>query len=131
MKMSRILVTLFGAALLLGSTVLAGDSNKSTVSIAEKVSVEGKTVAPGIYKVQWDGTGPTVQVTLLQGKRTVATFSAQITEQAAKNAVDAYGSSAQPDGSRTLTAIYVGGKHTVLQVEQTAASQQSSAQNAK
>ena len=131
MKISRMLGTLSGAALLLASTVLAADLNKGTLNVSEKVNVEGKTIDPGTYKVEWNGTGPTVQVTILHGKQTVATFPAQLTEQDSKNAVDAYGSEAEADGSRQLTAIYIGGKHTVLQLEPSAASQQSSTQNAK
>ncbi|MGC2767209.1 MAG: hypothetical protein WB607_16995 [Candidatus Acidiferrum sp.] len=131
MKISRMLGTLSGAALLLASTVLAADLNKGTLNVSEKVNVEGKTIDPGTYKVEWNGTGPTVQVTILHGKQTVATFPAQLTEQANKNAVDAYGSATEADGSKQLTAIYIGGKHTVLQLEPSAASQQSSTQNAK
>jgi hypothetical protein len=131
MKISRMLGTLSCAALLLASTVLAADLNKGTLNVSEKVNVEGKTIDPGTYKVEWNGTGPTVQVTILHGKQTVATFPAQLTEQANKNAVDAYGSATEADGSKQLTAIYIGGKHTVLQLEQSAASQQSSTQNAK
>jgi hypothetical protein len=123
--------SLSGAALLLASTVLAADLNKGTLNVSEKVNVEGKTIDPGTYKVEWNGTGPTVQVTILHGKQTVATFPAQLTEQANKNAVDAYGSATEADGSKQLTAIYIGGKHTVLQLEPSAASQQSSTQNAK
>jgi hypothetical protein len=131
MKISRMLGTLSGAALLLASTVLAAALNKGTLNVSEKVNVEGKTIDPGTYKVEWNGTGPTVQVTILHGKQTVATFPAQLTEQANKNAVDAYGSATEADGSKQLTAIYIGGKHTVLQLEPSAASQQSSTQNAK
>jgi type 1 fimbria pilin len=120
MKVSRILFTLSGAALLFASAVLAADLNKGTLNVSEKVNVEGKTIDPGTYKVEWNGTGPTVQVTILHGKQTVATFPAQLTEQAAKNAVDAYGSATEADGSKQLTAIYIGGKHTVLQVDQSA-----------
>jgi hypothetical protein len=131
MKTSRLLITLFGAAILFASTVLAKDANKGTLNITERVNVEGKSLDPGTYKVEWNGAGPNVQVTLLHGKDTVATFPAQVTEQAGKNEADAYGSAAQPDGSKTLTTIYIGGKHTVLQLEPGAASQQSSNQASK
>ena len=118
MNISRMLGTLSGAALLLASTVLAADLNKGTLSVSEKVNVEGKTIDPGTYKVEWNGTGPTVQVTILHGKQTVASFPAQLTEQDTKSAADAYGSTTEADGSKQLTAIYIGGKHTVLQLEQ-------------
>lgn len=123
MKISRMLFALSGAALFFASTVLAADVNKGTLNVTEKINVEGKTIDPGTYKVEWNGNGPTVQVSILHGKQTVATFPAQLTEQDTKNAADAYGSATEADGSKQLTAIYIGGKHTVLQVEQSAASQ--------
>jgi hypothetical protein len=131
MKVSKISTVLFGAALLFSSVALAKDTNKTTLNLTETLNVDGKPLNPGKYKVQWDGTGPTVQVTVLQGKQAVATFPAHLTEQANQNPADAYGSSAQPDGSRSLTAIYIGGKHSVLQVDQNAASQQSATQGSK
>lgn len=131
MKMSRLAVTLFGGALLFGSVVLAGVANKATLSVDEKINVQGKSLDPGTYKVEWTGTGSTVQVSLLHGKDVVATFPAQLTEQSNKNPDNAYGSVAGPDGSRSLTTIYVGGQRTVLQLDQTAARQPSTSQNAK
>ena len=68
----------------------------------------------------------TVQVALLKGKQTVATFPARLTDQQSPNHEDAYGSAPEPDGSRRLTAIYLNGKRTALELEQNQASQQSS-----
>jgi hypothetical protein len=58
--------------------------------------------------------------------KSVATFPAHVTEQSTRNTQDAYGSSAEPDGSRSLTAIYIGGKRTTLELEQKESSTQSS-----
>lgn len=131
MTISKISIALFGAALLFASSVLAGDVNKGILNISEKVTVDGKPLAPGIYKLEWNGTGPEVQVTLHQGKQTVATFAAHVTEQTSQNTENAYGSVTQPDGSRALTSIYLGGKHTVIQIDRNGPTQQSSAQGAK
>jgi hypothetical protein len=73
--------------------------------LQDKTIVDGKPLNPGQYTVEWTGTGPTVQVTLLQGKQTVATFPAHVTEQPKPNHDDAYGSTTEPDGSSRLTAI--------------------------
>jgi hypothetical protein len=128
MKKSAIAVTLFSAALLFSSGAIAGEGNKGTLHLDSSVSVEGKKIDAGTYKVEWTGSGSDVQVTLLRGKNTVATFPAHVTEQANANAGDAYGTAAQPDGTRTLTAIYLGGKKTVLEIGQNGTSQQSSNQ---
>lgn len=127
MTMSRISIVFCGAALLFSSGALGGETYKGTLRLGNKVSVDGKPLDPGKYKVEWGGTGPKIQVTLLQGKRTMATFPAHVTEQAAPNPDDAYGTTAEPDGSRLLTAIYPGGKRFVLHVDQKEAGPQSSA----
>jgi len=126
MKLSKISLAFFGSALLLSSAAIAGDANKGSLQLYEKVNVEGKALNPGKYTITWDGSGPNVQVTVSQGKQTVATFSAHVTEQASRNNEDAYGSAAETDGSRTLTAIYPNGKRFSLEIEQAAASQPSS-----
>jgi len=126
MKMSRVSIILVGAVLVISSGALAGETNKGKLHLGDKVIVEGKTVNPGEYTVEWSGTGPTVQVSLVQGKRTVATFPAHVTEQSTRNVEDAYGSSVEPDGSRSLTTIYIGGKRTTLELEQKDPSAQSS-----
>ena len=131
MKLSKISLSILGSALLFSSAALAGDSNKSSLQLYEKINVEGKALNPGHYTVTWEGTGPNVQVTVLQGKQTVASFPAHLTEQASRNSEDAYGSSAETDGSRTLTAIYPNGKRFSLEIEQNAASQPSTSSTSK
>ena len=126
MKLSKLSLAFFGSALLLASAAVAGDANKGSLQLYEKVNVEGKALNPGKYTVTWDGAGPNVQVTVLQGKQTVATFAAHLTEQATRNSEDAYGSSADADGSRTLTAIYPNGKRYSIELDQKEASQPSS-----
>jgi hypothetical protein len=122
MKLSRIGVTLFGAALLFSSSAFAGgNSNKGSLRLDDKVTVAGTSLNPGNYKVEWTGSGPEVKVSILQGGQTVATFPAHVAEQKATPPADAYGSSTQPNGDKALTAIYFGGKHFSLQVEPAAA----------
>ena len=122
MKIPRILTFLFGAALLCSSAAIAGETNKGTLKLTDAIVIQGKTLNSGKYTVEWDGSGPTVQVTLLSGKQTVATFPAHLTEQASPNLQDAYSTASEPSGTRSLTAIYPGGKRLALQVDQNQAS---------
>ncbi len=131
MKLAKLSLSLFALALLGSSAVVAGDSNKTTLNLFEKVTVDGKALNPGRYTVAWQGSGPDVQISILQGKQTVATASAHITEQPTANTSSAYGSTTEPDGSRALDTIYVGGKHTTLQLTQQSAQQPSSASSSK
>jgi hypothetical protein len=129
MKLSKLSVSLLALGLLGSSAAFARESNKTTLNLSEKVSVNGTTLNPGKYTVNWEGSGSTVQVSILQGKQTVATAPAHVTEESTTNNGNAYGSTAQPDGTRTLTTIYVGGQHTTLQFNQ--ADQASSPSSAK
>jgi len=131
MKLSKLSLAFFGSALLLSSAALAGDSNKASIQLYEKVNVEGKELNPGKYTISWDGSGPNVQVTVTQGKQTVATFAAHVTEQTTRNTEDAYGSSADTNGSRSLTAIYPNGKRFSLELDAKSASQTSTSPSSK
>ncbi len=128
MKILKLSVFLFSAALLGSVAVFAGEINKTTLKLYETTTVEGQALQPGDYKVSWEGAGPTVQVTIQQGKETVATFQAHVAEQGTRNASDAYGSSAEPNGSHALTVIYPGGKRIALELNP---GQQSDARAAK
>jgi len=125
MKFSKVTILLIGSALAFSSGAFARDANKG------KLHLQDKTINPGNYTVEWTGAGPTVEVTLLQGKQTVATFPAHITEQAAPNHEDAYGSAPESDGSRRLTVIYISGKRAALELEQNQASQQAGMSDSK
>ena len=131
MKLSKASILLIGSAVVFSSAALAGDTNKGKLRLQNKIIVDGKALNPGHYTVEWTGTGPTVQVTLLQGKEAVATFPAHITEQPTVDHDDAYGSALQPDGSSRLTTIYFGGKRTALELEQYEAGQQPSMSNSR
>jgi hypothetical protein len=131
MKLSKLALAFFGSALLFSSAVLAGDANKGSLQLYEKVNVEGKALNPGHYTITWEGAGPDVTVSVLQGKQVVATFPAHLTEQATRNTEDAYGSSMETDGSRELTAIYPNGKRFSLELDTKSASQPSTAPASK
>jgi hypothetical protein len=128
MKTSRIASSLFAAALLVCASAFAKeskDSNKGSLKLDDQVTVAGTSLKPGDYKVEWNGNGPDVTVTVSKGTHTVATFPAHVTEQTAAPQSNGYGTSEQPNGGKTLTAIYFGGKHYALQVPANGANQQS------
>ena len=131
MKLSKVVTTVFGTALLLASGAIAGENNKTNINLADKVTVEGKTIEPGRYQVEWNGNGPNVQVTVAKGKQQIASFPARLTEQHSANAASAYSTAAAADGTKSLTAIYVGGKKYILEVDQASASREAAATSAK
>jgi len=62
-------------AFLLSLSAFARDRNQHSVNIPDAVVVGGTQLQPGSYKVEWQGTGPDVQVTFLQHGKTVATVA--------------------------------------------------------
>ncbi|HUM07013.1 MAG TPA: hypothetical protein VLT90_16215 [Terriglobales bacterium] len=66
-------------AVLAATSAFAG--NKGTLHISEAAQINGQAVPAGEYKLQWDGAGPNVQVSVMQGKKVIATVPAQIVEQ--------------------------------------------------
>jgi hypothetical protein len=121
MKMSRLLLAVLGAAFLFTTSAFAQNENKGKLSVPETITVEGKQLPPGNYKVEWQGTGPNVEVKILKGKETVVMAPARLVQAQTKTAVDSYGATKQQDGSRVLSAIYFGGKTYSLELGQNSA----------
>jgi len=121
MKASKLLLAGLGVALFFATSAFAQGENKGKLSLPESVTVEGKQLPPGNYKVQWEGTGPNVEVKILKGKETVATVPARLVAGQTKTLVDSYGATKQPDGTRVLSAIYFGGKNFNLEILQKSA----------
>jgi hypothetical protein len=120
MKASRLSAVLFVGTLLLSASAFAGDTNKKSLHLYETVSVEGKQLPPGDYKVQWSGSGPSVQLNILKGKDTVATVSAQVVNESASNTQDGYTLRPAQNGSQELEGIFFSGKNYTLEIQSAA-----------
>lgn len=69
-------VTLLSIVTLLSPVcALARDKNQHSVDIPDSVQVGSTQLSAGNYKVEWQGTGPAVQVSFIQHGKTVATAS--------------------------------------------------------
>src|SRR4051812_14904060 len=60
------------------SAFAASNSHKSSFEIGAATQVNGTTIPAGEYTAQWEGSGPTVQVNIMQGKKVLATSPAQV-----------------------------------------------------
>jgi hypothetical protein len=110
------------AGLLFAASVFAANATQGKLHLYEPVSVQGKQLAAGNYKVEWNGNGPEVQVAILNGKDTVATVPAKVAPTTTKNTEDGYSVTKEPDGSNGLATIFFHGKTFRLELNQQSAS---------
>lgn len=73
MKQIKYAALLSMIALLSTVSALARDKNQHSVQISDSVQVGGTQLKPGNYKLEWQGTGPEVQVNFVRDGKTVAT----------------------------------------------------------
>ena|SRR5579872_682793 len=73
MKQLKYAVLLSMIALLSTVSALARAKNQHSVEFSNAVQVGGTQLKPGEYKVEWQGTGPVVQVSFVRNGKTIAT----------------------------------------------------------
>jgi hypothetical protein len=103
-----------GLALLLASSAFAG--TKANLQINNPVSVNGTTLKAGDYKVQWEGAGPNVELSILHGKDVVAKVPARVIELPAPAASDAAVTRTNGSGPNTLAGLRFEGKKFAIEL---------------
>jgi hypothetical protein len=98
------------------SAFAASNSHKSSFEISAATQVNGTTLPAGEYTAQWEGSGPTVQVNIMQGKKVLATVAAQVIaldSKASDTRANVWNGS---NGERELKALRFAGKKISLQL---------------
>jgi hypothetical protein len=72
--------TIFALMLMAPMVLLAAPKNSANVTFTETVTINGASVPPGDYHVVWQGAGPSVEATILQGKKMVASAPATLVD---------------------------------------------------
>ena len=103
-------------ALLLASSAFA--ANKASITLNHPATVNGTTLKPGDYKLEWDGSGPDVEVSIVKGKNVVAKVPAKIVELNSPALNDAAVMKTNSDGSSTLEGARFQGKKYGLELAQ-------------
>ena len=73
MKQIKYTTLVFILAFMSSTGTFAKDKNRHTVEISDSLQVGSTQMKPGKYDVQWQGTGPEIQVSFVQNGKTVAT----------------------------------------------------------
>lgn len=116
MKAFRLFTLLIGTSVLLSASAFAGNASKKSLHLYESVTVEGRQLPAGDYKVEWTGTGPDVKLTIFKGKEAVASVSARVVSANAPFQQDGYSASARKDGSQALTQLFFSGEKFDLEI---------------
>ena len=116
MNLSRIVTTVLGSSLIFVMGAAAQD--KATITLTERVTVQGTELKPGKYEIEWDGSGPSVQLNFRHGKDNVVTVPATVIPRETANKGNGYGAKSDPSGSKTLLAIYPAGEKYGVEIGQ-------------
>lgn len=103
-----------GLALLLASSAFA--STKASLTLQNPTTINGAKLNAGEYKLQWDGSGPKVEVSIMQGKTVLAKVSAKVVglNSPAKNSAAIV--TRHDDGTSALTGARFEGKTFELEL---------------
>jgi len=105
-----------GLALLLASSAFA--ATKASLQLHNPTMVNGTKLQPGDYKLEWEGTGPSVEVSILQGKTVVAKTQARVVDLPTKALNSAAITKANDDGTKNLEGVRFEGKKFALDLGQ-------------
>jgi len=101
-------------ALVLTSSAFA--ATKASLQLSNPVTVNGTTLQPGDYKLQWEGNGPNVELSILQGKNVVAKTPAHVLALETPAANSAAVTRTSGSGPSSLAGIRFEGKKLALEL---------------
>src|SRR5258708_37089447 len=78
MRKTKFTAGLLTFSLLLAASAIAGNSNKGTLNVDETITVGGKQLPAGKDQVDLAGTRPSVQLSISDGRETVAHIPARL-----------------------------------------------------
>ena len=115
MKFATVLKGLvLGLALTLASTAFA--ASKANLTLNSPTSVNGTNLKPGDYRLEWDGNGPNVEVSILQGKKVLTKVPAKVVDLDKASSNDSAVLKQNGDGSTTLAGVRFQGKKYALEL---------------
>ncbi len=103
-----------GLAVMLASSAFA--ASKANLNLQNPTTINGTKLKAGEYKLAWDGTGPNVEVSILQGKNVIAKVPAKIVELTSAPSNDAAMVKMNGDGTSTLSGARFQGKKYALEI---------------
>jgi hypothetical protein len=121
MRKTKFAAGLLAFSLLLAGSAIAGNSNKGTLNVAETVTVGGKQLPAGKYQVEWTGSGSDAEVSISNGRDTVAKVSAQVLPVKKAQPESGYSTNTDQAGNRALTGIFFRGQKYEISIAEASA----------
>lgn len=110
--------TTFAKSLILGLAVLLASSafaaSKGTLHLQSTANINGTQLKPGDYKLEWDGSGPNVEVSIMKGKNVVTKTQAKLVDLSSPALNDAAVVQTNDDGTSSITSVRFEGKKIAL-----------------
>jgi hypothetical protein len=103
-----------GLALLLASSAFA--ATKANLQLNNPVTVNGTNLKPGDYKLQWEGSGPNFELSIVQGKNVLTKVPAHLVQLETPASNDAAVTRSNGSGPNSLTGIRFEGKKFALEL---------------
>lgn len=119
MRALKLMTIWFVGSLLISTAAFAANMNKKTLHLYDAAKVEGILLTPGDYRVEWSGPGPDVQLTIVQGRDTVATVPARIVAANTRNDQDGYVLQPAKSGGQAIEEIFFSGTRYDLKIQPT------------
>lgn len=111
-----------GLALMLASSAFASDKGK--LQINHPITVNGTTLKPGDYKLEWTGNSGDVELSIMQGKNVVAKVPAHLVSLNSPSDNDAAVINNGDNGTQTLAGVRFEGKKFALELGESSGSMQ-------
>jgi len=112
-----------GLALLLASSAFA--ASKASLTLQNPTIINGAKLKPGEYKLQWDGSGPNVEVSIMQGKTVLAKVPGKVVDLNEPANHNAALVTRNNDGTSTLAGARFEGKKFALELGESSDGMQS------
>ncbi len=120
-------ILMVGLALLLASSAFA--ASKATLTLINPASINGTQLKPGDYRLEWDGSGPNVELSILQGKKVLAKVPAKVVDLSAPAQNNAAVLQKKDDGTTTLAGARFAGKKFALELGESSGGMQGGSSN--
>jgi hypothetical protein len=112
-----------GLALLLASSAFA--ATKQSLTLLNAATVNGTQLKAGDYKLEWDGSGPNVELSIMQGKTVLAKVPAKVVDLTSAARDNAAVVNKSDNGSSTLAGARFAGKKFAIEIGDSSQAMQS------